>query len=128
MSDLTIYDVPRCSTCRRLRELLAARGVAYDGVAYHDVGIDEATIRDLLAKAELGPRDVLRTREPLVAELGLLDGAGVCDDELIALMAQHPRLLQRPIAVRGDRALLARPIERVLELLDAPAPTRRAKQ
>ena len=57
-------------------------------------------------------------REPLVAELGLLDGDGVGDDELIALMAQHPELLQRPIVVRGDRAVLARPVERVLELLD----------
>jgi arsenate reductase len=118
MTDLTIYEVPRCSTCRKLGELLAERGVAYEGVAYHDAGISEETIRELLRKSGLGPRDVLRTREPLVAELGLLDGAGVGDDELIALMSEHPRLLQRPIVVRGERALLARPIERVLELLD----------
>ncbi len=118
MADLTIYEVKTCSTCRSLAALLAERGVEYEGVEYHRTGIDEATIRDLLAKSELGPRDVLRTREPLVAELGLLDGAGLSDDELIAAMAAHPRLLQRPIAVRGDRALLARPVERVLELLD----------
>jgi arsenate reductase len=61
---------------------------------------------------------VLRVREPLVGELGLLDGDGVSDDELIAAMAAHPKLLQRPIVVRGERALLARPVERVLELLD----------
>lgn len=118
MPDLTIYEVKRCSTCRRLSELLAERGVEYEGVEYHETGLDQATIRDLLAKSGLGPRDVLRTREPLVAELGLLEGDGVCDDELIAAMAKHPRLVQRPIAVRGDRALLARPMERVLELLD----------
>ena len=57
-------------------------------------------------------------REPLVAELGLDDEDTVSDDALITLIAEHPRLLQRPIAVRGDRALLARPVERVLELLD----------
>ncbi|MEA2148771.1 MAG: hypothetical protein QOD69_601 [Solirubrobacteraceae bacterium] len=118
MAELTIYEVPNCSTCQRLGALLAERGVAYEGIAYHDVGIDEATIRELLRKAGLRPRDVLRTREPLVAELRLLDGDGVDDDELVALMAQHPKLLQRPIVVRGDRALLARPIERVLDLLD----------
>lgn len=118
MSDLTIYEVKTCSTCRKLAALLAEHGVEYEGVEYHRTGLDEATIRDLLAKAQLGPRDVLRTREPLVAELGLLDGAGVSDDELIAAMVEHPRLLQRPIAVRGDRALLARPVERVLELLE----------
>jgi len=118
MADLTIYEVPRCSTCRNLRELLSDRGVAYEAIAYHDAGISQETIRELLRKSGLGPRDVLRLREPLVAELRLLDGDGVSDDELIALMAQHPRLLQRPIAVRGERALLARPIERVLDLLD----------
>ncbi len=116
MPDLTIYEVKRCSTCRNLAALLAERGIEYEGVEYHATGIDEATIRDLLAKSGLRPRDVLRMREPLVAELGLLED-GVCDDELIAAMAAHPRLLQRPIAVRGDRALLARPVERVLELL-----------
>jgi arsenate reductase len=98
--------------------VLAERGVEYEGVEYHATGLDEATIRNLLAKADLGPRDILRTREPLVAELGLLDGAGASDDALIAAMVEHPRLMQRPIAVRGDRALLARPVERVLELLD----------
>jgi arsenate reductase len=118
MADLTIYEVRSCSTCRKLSELLAERGVEYDGIEYHEVGLGEQEIRDLLRKAGLGPRDVLRAREPLVAELGLLEGDGVSDDELIALMAEHPKLMQRPIAVRGERALLARPVERVLELLD----------
>jgi arsenate reductase (glutaredoxin) len=117
MTDLTIFEVSSCSTCRNLATLLAERGVEYEGVEYHETGLDETTIRGLLAKSGLGARDVLRRREPLVAQLGLLD-EGVSDDELIARMVEHPRLLQRPIAVRGDRALLARPVERVLELLD----------
>jgi arsenate reductase (glutaredoxin) len=117
MADLTIYEVRTCSTCRKLSALLAERGIEYDGIEYHEVGLREQEIRDLLRKSGLGPRDVLRAREPLVAELGLLDD-GVSDDELIARMAEHPKLLQRPIAVRGERALLARPVERVLELLD----------
>lgn len=118
MSDLTIYEKRTCSTCRRLTELLAERGVQAERVQYHVEGIDEPTIRELLAKAGIGPREALRRREPLVGELGLLDGDGASDDELIELMALHPELLQRPIAVRGDRAVLARPVERVLELLD----------
>jgi arsenate reductase len=118
MSDLTIYEVSSCSTCRWLAALLAERGVGYHGIEYHEVGISEAEIRELLRKSGLRPRDVLRLREPLVEELGLRDGDGVSDDELIALMASHPKLLQRPIAVRGERALLARPVERVLELLE----------
>ncbi len=118
MTDLTIYEVKTCSTSRRLTTLLTERGIAYEGIEYHETGLDEATIRELLAKAGIGPRAALRVREPLVAELGLTDEGRVDDDELIALMAQHPELLQRPIVVRGDRAVLARPVERVLELLD----------
>jgi len=118
MTDLTIYETRACSVCRSLSALLAEHGIEADRVQYHVEGIDEATIRELLAKAEIGPRDALRLKEPLVAELGLLDEGGVSDDELIAQMAAHPQLLQRPIVVRGDRAVLARPVERVLELLD----------
>jgi arsenate reductase len=118
MAELTIYEVSSCSTCRNLAALLDERGVEYDGVEYHQTGLDEATIRDLLAKSGLRPRDILRVREPLVAQLGLLEGEGATDDELIAAMAKHPRLMQRPIAVRGDRAVLGRPVERVLELLE----------
>ena len=117
MADLTVYEVSSCSTCRNLAALLDERGVAYDGVEYHETGLDVATIRDLLAKSGLRPREILRVREPLVAQLGLLEGDGAGDDELIAAMAEHPRLMQRPIVVRGDRALLARPVERALELL-----------
>ena len=117
MPGLTVYEVRRCSTCQKLAALLAERGVEYERVEYHEVGLSEETIRGLLRKSGLGARDVLRMREPLVAELGL-DGEGVTDDELIAAMVEHPRLMQRPIVVRGERALLARPIERALELLD----------
>jgi arsenate reductase len=117
-ADLTIYEVSSCSTCRSLSALLAEHGVEYDGIEYHETGLTEEQIRELLSKAGLRPRDVLRMREPLVTELGLQDEDAVSDDMLITLMTEHPRLLQRPIAVRGDRALLARPVERVLELLD----------
>ena len=118
MAELTIYEKRTCSTCRSLSALLDERGIDAERVHYHVEGIDEATIRELLRKAAIGPRDALRVREPLVAELGLLEDGGVGDDELVALMAQHPELLQRPIVVRGERAVLARPVERVLELLE----------
>lgn len=116
MSDITVYEKRTCTTCRNLAALLAERGIDFDTVEYHVEGLAEDELRGLLAKAEIGPRDVLRAREPLVAELGLPGERS--DDELIALMVEHPELVQRPIVVRGDRAVLARPVERVLELLD----------
>ena len=115
MSDerLTVYEKPTCTTCRRLAQLLQARGVDFERVDYHVEGLPEPRLRELLAKAGLGPRDVLRTKEPQAAETD-----GLSDDELIAAMVEHPVLVQRPIVERGDRAVLGRPPERVLELLD----------
>ena len=116
MSTLTVYEKPTCTTCRKLRELLDARGLDFESIDYHVTGIEEHELRELLGKLDARPREVLRTREALVAELGL-DRESVPDDELIAQMSANPVLLQRPIVVRGERALLARPIERVLKLL-----------
>jgi arsenate reductase len=115
MAELTVYEKPTCTTCRALFALLSERGIDAERVDYHVTGLTEAQIRDLLAKADAAPLDFVRAREPLYAEL--VAGRNLSDDELIALMAEHPQLVQRPIVVRGDRAVLARPVERVLELL-----------
>lgn len=116
MPTLTVYEKPTCSTCRKLRALLSERGIDFESVDYHVTGIEEGELRDLLRKLDSGPREILRMREPLVKEMGL-DRPEVSDDELVAQMVEHPALVQRPIVVSGDRAVLARPIERVLELL-----------
>ncbi len=115
MAELTVYEKPTCTTCRKLVALLDERGVDLDRVDYHVRGLTEAELRALLAKLGTGPREVLRTREALVKELDLPGERS--DDELVALMVEHPQLVQRPIVVHGDRAVLARPVERALELL-----------
>ena len=113
---MVVYEKRTCTTCRRLSELLTERGVDFDTVEYHVEGLPEPKLRELLGKLGVRPADVLRRREPLVAELGL-DDELPDDDALIALMAEHPELVQRPIVEHGDRAVLARPPEKVLELL-----------
>lgn len=115
MSDLTVYEKPTCSTCRNLNKLLVEQGVDFDRVNFHIEGLTDELVRDLLSKTGLSAREVLRTREPEYKELGLNDPS-VSEDQLIAAMVEHPALLQRPIVVRGDHAVLARPIEKVLEL------------
>ena len=115
MADLTVYEKPTCTTCRQLFDLLEERGIDAERVDYHVTGLTEEQIRDLLAKAGAAPLDFVRAREPAYVEL--VAGRNLSDDELIAVMAEHPELVQRPIVVRGDRAVLARPVERVLELL-----------
>jgi arsenate reductase len=113
---LTVYEKPTCTTCRKLRALLADHGVDFESIDYHLTGVEESELCELLHKLGTGPREILRMRERLVKDLGL-DEPGVSDDRLIAQMVVHPELIQRPIVVCGDRALLARPIERALELL-----------
>src|SRR3954468_1460067 len=117
VAELTVYEKPTCTTCRNLAELLRERGIDYDAVDYHVFGLAEDEVRELVRKTGAPARALFRKREPIYAELALAERE-VSDDEAIALMAQHPQLLQRPVVVRGDRAVLARPVERVLELLD----------
>ena len=113
---LTVYEKPTCSTCRKLRELLDTRGVAYRTVDYFREPFDAAALGAVLALAGIGPRDALRTRGGIAEAHGVTD-AEPGDVELIALMAANPDLIQRPLVVAGDRAVLARPVERALELL-----------
>jgi arsenate reductase (glutaredoxin) len=117
---LTVYEKPTCTTCRKLAALLIARGVDFERVNFHVEPLPAERIRELLRKAGLRPRDVLRTREPAYAQLALGERE-LSDDELIELIASHPELLQRPIVELDDRAVLARPPERVEALFSGDA-------
>lgn len=117
MSEITVYEKPTCTKCRQLNALLTERGVDFDRVNFHVDPLSSEQIAELLRKARLRPREALRTNEAAYKELKL-GKREVSDEELIGIMAEHPDLLQRPIVVRGDRAVLARPTEAVLELLD----------
>ena len=108
----TVYEKPTCTTCRALFALLTERGVDFERVNYIVEPLSASEIRELLRKAGLRPRDVVRMKEPGASELALDD-----DEAVLAALEARPELLQRPIVVRGDRAVLARPPENVLELL-----------
>lgn len=117
MAELTVYEKPTCTTCRRLASLLAERGIDFERVNYHVEPLPEEKLRELVAKAGVPARELLRRKEPVYRELGL-DAGEPGDDEVIAAMAEHPQLLERPVVERGERAVLARPPERVFEILD----------
>ena len=117
MGELTVYEKRTCTTCKNLAVLLEERGVDFHRVDYHVEPLSEDEIRDLAAKTGRPARELFRAREPVYEELGLGEREPD-DDEAIRLMAEHPELMQRPVVVRGERAVLARPVERVLELLD----------
>jgi arsenate reductase (glutaredoxin) len=111
----TVLFNPRCSKCRQARDILGERGVAADYVHY----LDDTPSRDEIVRicGLLGlddPRGMMRTGEPPYKELGL---ASAGPDALFDAMAAHPILIERPIVIVGDRAVVARPPERLLELL-----------
>ena len=113
MSSITVYEKPTCTTCCRLATLLSERGIDFDRVNYFIDPLGDAQLRSLLGKAGLRPRDVVRMKEPGARDLPLDD-----DEAVLRALVERPVLLQRPIVERGERAVLARPPENVLELLD----------
>ena len=113
MTKVTIYHNPRCSKSRQTLQLLRDRGIEPEVVEYLKTPPDESTLRGLLKKLGLTPRELIRAND--LRALGL--AATEDPDELIRLMAEHSRLIERPIVVVGDQARLGRPPETVLEIL-----------
>lgn len=121
---VTIWVNPRCSKCRGAEALLAERGVPAHRVLYLDDPPGRAEIERVLQLLGTDdPRALLRTGEPAYRQLGLADADR---DALLDALAAHPELIERPVVIRSDRAVVARPPERLLELLDqnpeGPAP------
>jgi arsenate reductase len=116
MAELTVYEKRTCTTCRSLAALLEERGIGFDRVDFHVEPLEPNELRELVRKTGRPAGELFRRRGPIYAELGL-GAREVGDEEAIALMAEHPQLLERPVVVRGDRAVLARPVNRVEELL-----------
>ena len=114
--NITVYEKPTCTKCREMNRFLQDNGVDFSKVNYYVEPLTKAKLKGLLDKMKLEPRDLLRKSEPIYRELGLAKGE-FTDDKLIALMIEHPDLIQRPIVERGDRAVLGRPTENVKTLL-----------
>jgi arsenate reductase (glutaredoxin) len=116
MTDLTFYHNPRCSKSRNALQLLEERGLAPSIVRYLETPPSAAQLRELLDKLGLGPRQLLRSGEEAYQTLGLANTA-LSDEQLIEAMVQHPKLIERPILIAGDKAVVGRPPEKVLEIL-----------
>jgi len=116
VSDFTIYHNPRCSKSRNTLALLEARGIQPRIVLYLQTPPTAGQIEALLGKLGMGAAQLVRRGEDEYRARGL--GSDSSAAELVAAMAACPQLIERPIVVRGERAVLARPPERVLELLD----------
>lgn len=116
MTDLTLYHNPRCSKSRSALHLLEERGLQPTVLLYLETPPTAAQLRDLLAKLGMPARQLLRTGEDEYRALNLAAG-DLGDAQLIDAMVAHPRLIERPILIAGDRAVIGRPPENILDLL-----------
>jgi arsenate reductase len=113
---IRIFHNPRCSKSRAALALLQERGIEPEIVLYLETPPSERELAGILQKLGKSPRELMRRGEAEYRELGLADES-LADDQLIAAMAQHPRLIERPIVLAHGKAAVGRPPESVLDIL-----------
>lgn len=116
MSQFTIYHNPRCSKSRQTLALLEENNIQAEIVLYLENTPDETELAGILEKLGITARELLRKGESVYKEDNLGDTT-LTDEDLIAAMVAEPKLIERPIVVKGDKAVLGRPPENVLALL-----------
>lgn len=117
MSNITIWHNPRCSKSRQTLQLIRDRGIEPTVVEYLKTPPSEAELNRALKALGVTPRELIRSKEALYAELSL-DDDGVTDAVLVAAMHENPVLIERPVVFRGERAVMGRPPQNVLALFD----------
>ena len=116
MSDYVIYHNPRCSKSRQTLNILQEHACNYEIFLYLEIKLTNLIIKDLLKKLNMKPRDLLRKSE-LDFKNNNLESAIHSDEDLISFMIRFPKIIERPIVIKENRAVLGRPPENVLELL-----------
>ncbi len=116
MTEIIIYHNPRCSKSRQTLQLLQDNNITPEIILYLEFPPTKTELKDLLGKLGINARDLLRTSEQAYKEAGLSD-TSLSEDQLLQAMFTQPKLIQRPIIVAGDKAVLGRPPENALELI-----------
>lgn len=111
---LTIYHNPRCSKSRETLALLESKGLSPRVVEYLKAPPSQTELKRILKALGRPAKDIVRKKEAAEAKI---DVEALTDDDLIAAMASHPEIIERPIVVNGERAAMGRPPERVLDVL-----------
>jgi len=117
MSKLTIMHNPRCSKSREALQILEENGINAEIVKYLETPPTKEEIKELLKMLDINARDLMRTKEDVYKELHLKD---ITDEEkLIEAMAEHPRLIERPIIIKDGKAIIGRPPSKIVDFLKA---------
>jgi arsenate reductase len=112
---ITVYEKPTCTTCRKVSKILIEMGVDFEKVNYYIDPFSKTKLKALLKKMGMKPSELLRKNEAAYKKLGIAKKS-YSEDEILNLMIKNPDLVQRPIVEIGEKAILARPPERIKEL------------
>lgn len=115
MKKIIVYEKPTCTTCRKVSKLFIEMGVDFEKVNYCIEPFSKNKLKDLLKKMKMKPSELLRKNESAYKELEIAK-KNYSEDEILNLMIKNPDLVQRPIVEMGEKAVLARPPERLKEL------------
>jgi arsenate reductase len=116
MDKITVYEKPTCTTCRKVAKAFSEQGIDFEKVNYYIKPFSKSLLKSLLKKMHIKPAELLRKNEEVYKKLKAKI-ENLSEDDLINLMIKNPDLIQRPIVEKGDRAILARPPERVKEII-----------
>jgi len=117
MKKITIWHNQRCSKSREAMSILEQNNAEVKVIKYLETNPDESEIKTILKMLGLSPRELMRTKEDIYKELKLKEENN--EDALIAAMAKYPKLIERPIIIKGDKAIIGRPIEVIADFLDS---------
>ncbi len=115
MEKVTIWHNPKCSKSRQALSLIEENGSEKEVVKYLEATPTKEELKKVLSMLEISPRELMRTKEDLYKELDLKNEND--DEKLIEAMVENPKLIERPVVIKGDKAVIARPPEKTLELL-----------
>jgi len=116
MSNITIWHNPKCSKSRNAATLLEERGIEAEVVKYLDTPPSQEEIKAVLTMLGISARELMRTKEAIYKELDLKNVAD--EEKLIKAMAEHPKLIERPVVIKNGKAAIGRPIEKIIELIE----------
>jgi len=115
MSKITVYEKPTCTTCRKVAKAFSDQGIDFQKVNYYIEPFNKTLLKSLLSKMKMKPSELLRTKDDAYKKLkSKIDK--LSEEEIIDIMIKNPDLIQRPIVEKGNKAILARPPERISEL------------
>ena len=115
MANVTIWHNPRCSKSRDSFKLLEERGIDAEVIKYLDTPPTKDELKEVLKMLGMAPRELMRTKEDLYKALNLEEETD--DEKLIEAMVANPRLIERPVVIKDGKAVIGRPLEKVIELI-----------